>query len=542
MRAASEMRRNALPPKATHPLPGERAAVAPLLLGPLERLLGALSDSKRCERTIVGVLLAYVAAWTLYGVLAKGGQDINYDTAELIAWSREPALGYPKHPPLPTWLVWAWFEVFPLADWAFYLLAIASAALALWIAWRLSDRVLAPERRILGLAVLSLVPFYNFHALKFDHNAALLPLWAVATLCFVRSFETRSLGWAALAGVGAAAAMLGKYWSIFLLVGLGLAALVDPRRAAYFRSGAPWITAAVGAALLVPHMAWLVAHDFIPFSYAVEAHATSAATVAASVANYLAGAAGYVALPVLLVLVATRPRRPAIVDLLIPSATPVGRRLAAVAFWVPLLLPALVAPIAGLELNPIWTTSAFTLLPVVLLSSPLLAVSRPALLAVVGFAVLFPLVMAAVAPFVALARQRAGVPLVAAHGRELAQQMTREWRAVTNRPLRLVGGDPDLASVTAFYVPDRPSAFPIAEPQFAPWVDTARIRREGISLVCYMHPEGPWCVHSAVLNAVDDLLAHTPAVRRLEMRIPGAPMGVRGRPPGFIIFTVPPEQ
>src|SRR5262249_3131013 len=134
-----------------HPLPSSYAISPTRLLGPIEHLLAALTDPKRCERTMAAVLLAYVAVWTLYGGLAKGGQDINYDTAELVAWSREPALGYPKHPPLPTWLVRGWFELFPLADWAFYLLAIVSAAFALWIAWRLTARILAPERRILGI-------------------------------------------------------------------------------------------------------------------------------------------------------------------------------------------------------------------------------------------------------------------------------------------------------------------------------------------------------------------------------------------------------
>src|SRR5262249_62101521 len=124
----------------------------------------------------------------------------------------------------------------------------------------------------------------------------------------------------------------------------------------------------------------------------------------------------------------------------------------------------------------------------------------------------------------------------------LAKQTTQEWPAVTKPPLPLVGGDGDLASVAAFYAPDRPSAFSAAEPQFTPWVDAARIRREGISLVCYMHWEGPWCVHAAVLTKIDDILAHTPAVRRLEVTIPGAPTGVRGRSPGFIIFTVPPQE
>ena len=74
----------------------------------------------------------------------------------------------------------------------------------------------------------------------------LIPLWAATTLWFLRSFEARDPLSAALAGVAAAAAMLGKYWSIVLLGGLAIAALGDARRSAYFRSPAPWITAAAG--------------------------------------------------------------------------------------------------------------------------------------------------------------------------------------------------------------------------------------------------------------------------------------------------------
>jgi 4-amino-4-deoxy-L-arabinose transferase-like glycosyltransferase len=526
----------------------ERLRLPTRLHLPIERLVDALADPKRCERTMIGVLLAYIAVWTLYGILAKAGQAVSPDTAELVAWSREPAFGYPKHPPLPTWVVWGWFRLFPLDNWPFYLLAMTSAALGLWTAWRLFARFLDPEKRILGVALLTLIPFYNFHALKLDHNTALLPLWAIATFCFIRSFETRRLPWAALAGAGAAAAMLGKYWSIFLLAGLGVATLVDPRRGAYFRSGAPWVTVAIGALLLLPHLAWLVTHDFAPFGYAMAAHETTAAIVAASVFGYLAGGAGYVALPVLLVLGMRALAKPAIARATAVEQTKgrpeddAGRRFAAVAFCVPLLLPALVAPAVGVELNSIWTASAWTLLPVVLLSSPRTFVSRPAFLAIVALSVLLPLLMAAAAPVVGLMQQRAGIAPNAAHSRLLAQYMAQEWRAATDRPMRLVGGDVDLAPMTAFYLPDRPSTFPVAEPQFAPWVDAARIRRQGISLVCYMHPEGPWCVHAAVLNAIDDLLAHTPAVRRLEVMIPGVPTGVRGQPPGFVVFTVPPQE
>ena len=107
------------------------------LLRPIDRLVAALTDPARRERTIIGVLAAYVAIWTLYGVFAKASQDIHFDMAELVAWSREPAFGYSKHPPFAAWLVRAWFAVFPARDWAYYLLAITVVAVAFWIAWRL---------------------------------------------------------------------------------------------------------------------------------------------------------------------------------------------------------------------------------------------------------------------------------------------------------------------------------------------------------------------------------------------------------------------
>src|SRR5262249_29278190 len=205
----------------------------------LDRRIEALADPARRERAVVAVLAAYCALWALYGVIAKGSQDIHFDMGEMVAWSRETVWGTPKHPPFGAWLVRAWFSVFPLADWAYYMFAMVVATAALWIAWKISERYLDADKRIAGLALLTLVPFFNFHALKFNANTVMLPLWAATTAFFLLSFETRSVAFAALAGLAAAAAMLGKYWSIVLLAGLGIAALADPRRAKYFGSPAP---------------------------------------------------------------------------------------------------------------------------------------------------------------------------------------------------------------------------------------------------------------------------------------------------------------
>src|SRR5262249_35749761 len=126
-----------LPGTSCHRLPPERGpnrvlAMSAMTQGgrrrfaPIERLLDALADSARRERTVVAVLLGYVVLWTLYGAIAKGSQDIHADMSEQFALSRELALGYPKHPPLAMAVVRAWFSIFPTADWAYYLLAMAN--------------------------------------------------------------------------------------------------------------------------------------------------------------------------------------------------------------------------------------------------------------------------------------------------------------------------------------------------------------------------------------------------------------------------------
>ena len=190
----------------------------------------------------------------------------------------------------------AWFSVFPLTEWvALHLLAVVNATVGLWIAWIVSGRYLDGEKRAAGIALLTLVPFFNFHALKFNANTVLIPLWAATTWWFLRSFETRSIAFAALAGLGPGAAMLGKYWSVTLLAGLALAALADPRRRSYFASAAPWVTVAVGALVLAPHVAWLVTNEFAPFAYAA-GHVASASFWSALVSTlgYIGGILGYI--------------------------------------------------------------------------------------------------------------------------------------------------------------------------------------------------------------------------------------------------------
>jgi hypothetical protein len=71
----------------------------------VERLLDNLNDPTRCEWTAALLLVGYAGVWTLYGVIAKGSQDIHIDMSEQFVLGRELALGYDKHPPLTMLIV-----------------------------------------------------------------------------------------------------------------------------------------------------------------------------------------------------------------------------------------------------------------------------------------------------------------------------------------------------------------------------------------------------------------------------------------------------
>ena len=378
---------------------------------------------------------------------------------ELIAWSRDLSFGYLKHPPLAAWLVRLWFSVFPLTDGFYYLLAALMPTTALWVFWRLSADYLDIEKRVLGLVLLMFIPFYNFLALKLNANTVLLPTWAAATFYFLRSYRTGSAAYGAATGLSAAACMLAKYWSVFLLVGFLVAALIDARRLAYFRSPAPWVAAVVAVAALSPHLIWLYQHGFAPFEYAVAKHtANSLLGAMIGAVAYLGGSLAYATIPIVLTLLIGRAGWATLGDMLWPADR--ERRLVAATFYAPLVLPLGTILADGVSLTPLWSMPAFTLLPIVLLS-PQAIQFRPLQMSRILYAALvLPSAMLIAAPAVALAVHLAGGKLIAAaQGLLLATEVERAWHEVTPEPLRFVGCD--VSDAVIAYAHERPRAMPV---------------------------------------------------------------------------------
>ena len=461
--------------------------------------------------------------WTLYFVLSHGGVDVNWDVNEGVLWSRDAAFGH--HPPLTAWVYAVWFGVFPRADWASYLLAGFCNGITLWISWFLLSDWLDERKRVVGLVMLTLLPFTTFLASKLNTNTLMMPFWVLTTLWLLRSIRHHSGVAALVAGAAGAAAILSKYWSVYLLAAAGTAALFDVRRARYFRSAAPWLAVAAGAALLVPHgldvpqnprtLGWV--------AEATQQVATSAALLRSLA--YLRDCAAY-ASPALLVLMALRPDRAALSDTLMPADA--DRRLAATMFWVALLLPALVNVAVPHRLSAIWTFPNWSLLPVVLLASPLVVVERAVAVRVLAVALAVPLLAVLAAPLVALANHMTGATDRSARNSLVAAATMQAWRAASDRPLQWVGGDREQFEASGFYWP--PGAKFL---HFSPDA-VRRIAGDGVVLIC-----------PAVDRSCTDrigYMAQGHAARRSEVELSRHYLGIEGRRARYVLLVIPPSR
>jgi 4-amino-4-deoxy-L-arabinose transferase-like glycosyltransferase len=451
--------------------------------------------------------------------------------AEMVVWTRELALGYSKHPPLPAWILWVWFGVFPLADWAYFLLSAVTLSCGIWLAIELSAEWLEGEKLAAVPFLLAAIPFYNFLGLKWDQNSLLIPFWALAMWAMLRAIATRHAGWAALAGLAAAAAMLTKYWSVFLLAAMAFAALADWRRGKYFLSGAPWVTAGVFIAAIAPHAVWLVVENFPPLTWvATRRIATSHADFWSSFSKYALGTVAYAGGALLLVVAFFRPSLAAIADSWFPRD---DRRSATILFWTPLALPFVPALIKNITLLSLWNTPALNLLPVMALASPRVAAPRAAVVRLASFMTVTTVLIVLAAPVIAFAILQRGVENDAAYARLVMQEAEREWRQVTDKPLKLIAGPFVLVSSAAFYGADRPSTFADFSPYLSPWADAKRIARDGMAvMVSFNSPWFPMAVR---------YIAGASVARQAEVTLTRRWLGFESAPRRFIIAIIPPK-
>ncbi len=508
--------------------------------GPIGRALGGWLDHAPAGLASRFVLLWFVILYTAFAIISSASIGLHPELLDTYALGRHPAAGYPGSAPLAPLIAGAWFRLFPPTEWAFHLLAVLNAATGLFAADRIARQYLAGDKQIAVLLLLLLTPFYQFIGQGFGASETMLSTWPVATWCFLRAFATRSLGWSAAAGAAAALAVLGSYYSVFLIAGFAVVVLAHPGRGAFLRSWTPWLMAAVGALALAPHLQWLyetglpiAGGAFLP--HPGEPPADAPWNCLVSIGESVAA----VGLVLAIWVIAARPDRATLRDTFWP-ADPDGRTLV-ILLAAPFALMFLTAPFADGAMTTSWPMPAtWFLLPVVLLRPKAVVLTRTATVRIAALVAAAAVAALAVAPWLAWRSHTEGTPEGREYYRLVGAEVTRAWRLATGQPLRIVIGDPGLASAVAFYSTDHPDAAGLAAQgaetgSATPSITPRQLARDGFAAVCRADDE-------ACVAAVKQRAAGNANVQFITYSTTDRYLGTPGRLGRFFFILAPPES
>lgn len=500
---------------------------------PMTRLLDKWIEGFE-EGWSLSILLAiFVTCWTGFLVIGYQSADLHPDVIE--AWTIGRALdwGNGKHPPLTGWIVHCWSVFFPVTDWSFYLLAMMNAAAALWTIDLITRQFVRHDKRVIALLLLLLLPVYQFQAQKFNANSVLFAVWPIAIYCFARSYETRLPIWAFFAGVVGALAVLGKYYSAFLIFGFVFGAICHPNRQAYFRSSAPWISVIVGVAILSPHFYHLARMDTGPLDYAAAAHGTESRWRSVlSGFGFLVGVAATLTLPLL------------VWATIIPSKW--GMFFGSFRNLNPRLLLLLLIgigaivspPIAGIFLRTavtsVWAGPGLFIFVIVSVCGSQFEIERQATRRLAGGILGFTILAVIVAPIYAVYRNSHPSPEGRNYFRLATIELMKRWRQTTSQQLENASGD-KLGMAIGFYSLDHPTFIAPATQKLNWHRPSEEVLRKGLAAMCFQ--DEPAC-----LGWSKDIAGISPGAQIFDFDILPTVWGIPGVVTRISALIVPPAD
>src|SRR6201999_3284287 len=187
------------------------------------RLPALASDRRTGLWLVTGFAILHAWFWTFILINLKAAQDVHMDVAEAFAWGQKFQLGYGKHPPLAGWVAGVWFMMFPVADWATYLLAMTTVGIGLVISWLIAIRVVDYRRAFFVVVMLAIYPIFNFKGFKFNPDLLQLVTLPLLVLAYLDAFSKRTAASGVWLGIAAALALMTKYWVLTMIGAVGLA-------------------------------------------------------------------------------------------------------------------------------------------------------------------------------------------------------------------------------------------------------------------------------------------------------------------------------
>ena len=440
---------------------------------------------------VISFAVWHALLWTFILIRLKAAQDVHMDVAEAFAWGQKFQLGYGKHPPLSGWIAGLWFTVFPVADWATYLLAMTTLGAGLVISWFIALRVVDRRRAFFVVVMLALYPIFNFKGFKYNPDLLQLVTLPLVVLAYLTAFEKRSFRSGVFLGLACALALMTKYWVLTMIGAIGLAALIHPDRMKFLRSPAPWVAVATLVVAMIPHLVWLKQVDFVPLTYAGDVYGLSSRAQSAQlVLGYIGHNLALLALPVALAALALAWPPRFIGQAWSRGANPGVDVAQARNIWLIQSIVAIGPPLGGLAfaiyMKTDWGISLFFLVPLALVAIPALRLRQAALFRITMIWLVISLATLAAAPAIALREMEDNPNSAASYGArsQLAHELTEAWHFRFGSPWAVVAGTTEIGEPMTFYSPDHPAPYTPGEVWSSGLTSLEQARRLGFIGIC----------------------------------------------------------
>jgi len=434
--------------------------------------------------TLAHFILAQLIIWTVVPWLFAVSLPLDV-VSDGLGWGHEWQWGYFKHPPLPSWTVEAFFDVF--GDWGPFLLSQIAVSITYVFVYLIGCEMMTSRNALIATLLLAGVYYFSIPTPEWNHNVAQMPVWAWASFAYLKAIRTARLRWWAMLGLACGVAVLTKYASAVLFLTILAHMLSTRKTAAAFATPGPYLALTVLLAVIAPHLVWLVQNHFPTFNYA-EARAGHGASIVHRILAPFSFLLSQIAtlLPALIVAAA--------VGLL--RRTPLPRlddenfRFLVFLGVGPALITAVISLLTGFGIRSMWGAPMWNLtglLIVYVCQARAEAVSMPRLYAWV--AALFVIMPFAYVLSTDLGPAWSGGKPSRTQwpDRAMAQAFSAAWTNETHRPLSIVASDGWLGGLIAMRTEPRSSIFIDADPRHAPWITSQRLTREGALVVWQTH-------------------------------------------------------
>ncbi|WP_201526070.1 glycosyltransferase family 39 protein [Psychrobacter frigidicola] len=422
-------------------------------------------------------LLVYFLIWSIAPAFLAN--SVPLDVSEGINWGSEWEWGYYKHPPLSSWILYSFYQLF--GHIGPYLLSQLYVLLTLFLVYQLGKKIWSPATGLLGSALTLAVIYYSYPSLEFNHNVAQFPIWVGLYLVFYQALTRSRLTDWLLLGVLGGLGMLTKYSVIFLLLPMALYLLL-PRQWPLLKQPQPWIAAFVMLAIFAPHLYWLVMHDWLPLGYA-NGRSHDVSETASNVSRHFSWvnfiAAQLMAhIPLVLMLALNRKRLFGVSAY--KHSLPAGASLLWYLWAAPIVVLVVLSLVFGIGLRDMWGMPMWALSG--LLAASFIVPAVQALTAIKlrrALAIWLTLATVLMVIYVGFGDKIRHKPS-RMHWPEqaLATQAASTWSKLSSCPLDSVSGDRWLGALVAMNS-DFPSQMISGPASHSPWMSTERIQKNG---------------------------------------------------------------